>query len=862
MQVGMIPQGEFMQILRASTNDKLDIFRKLFNTEIYRGIIEELKNRRTEMKKQVEILDTQCRTEYGHVLDAQDLEFLEFSFETSISYLENLCRQQREDYKQCLSEWKKYVESYETLQKEHAESTYIHLAYKEQNEAREWINKFTEKLPQIEEKKILLDKASKAWQILPICNAVKESENRLEETKCGIEEIKNILPLIEKEVLMHEKQKNELEPIQKSAHEEFIALKGKVDTAVESYKKIKDYKNQLTDISSEDLLQLKNKTEQSILAMKQSILKIEKEQEQLKTIEVEITRLEKEQEIAQETRALKKQLDAQEKLVHRAIKTYEKRKEEYQVNLSIYEHLNQVFLDNQAGLLGSNLKENEPCPVCGSTNHPRVAKLKGDLGDLKVTANEVKKAKDKKEASQVEQEKQAREVSKEKGLYEGLKRQVEERPTLDFEEINKQLKEAKSQKEYRDKLDKQLKKLKQEVEELSDKEDKLEKKIQECEKEKSKLEASIQELMTSCLFESEEAAKEILQQVKIKDTQLTSELERILEKLEEKRKLQIQKQGKLSKLKEEKVKEENRLNDKNGEYELSLQKANLTQDEVLQLVDEIPFETIKAEEENILIIYQKLEESKKTIERTSQVILDRTDPDISVLEQKLREVSELKDELEGKKSRLKHIVETNEQVLKNLKKKLDDSKKLRQMYKTVEHLYLAASGQKNQKNKKMDIETFVQRYYLQKILVAANKRFYKMSLGQFQLTLKAIDDAGNARNEGLDLMVHSLVTNSDREVKTLSGGESFMAALALALGMADIIQSMNGKVRLDMMFIDEGFGSLDEVSRNQAVRILKELAGGQRMIGIISHVTELKNQIDDQLVVKKDGNGSYVKWEV
>ena len=111
-------------------------------------------------------------------------------------------------------------------------------------------------------------------------------------------------------------------------------------------------------------------------------------------------------------------------------------------------------------------------------------------------------------------------------------------------------------------------------------------------------------------------------------------------------------------------------------------------------------------------------------------------------------------------------------------------------------------------------------------------------------------------------MVYSSVTGREREIRTLSGGESFMAALSLALGMADQIQESSASIHLDMMFIDEGFGSLDDRSRDQAVRVLKEMAGGNRLIGIISHVTELKQEIDDQLVVTKRDDGSHVRWQL
>ena len=181
-------------------------------------------------------------------------------------------------------------------------------------------------------------------------------------------------------------------------------------------------------------------------------------------------------------------------------------------------------------------------------------------------------------------------------------------------------------------------------------------------------------------------------------------------------------------------------------------------------------------------------------------------------------------------------------------------------HRRLDTLYRMASG--NVSGARMDLETYVQRYYLERVLYAANRRFQEMSAGQFELRMYDLEKAGEGRNKGLDLMVYSTVTGKEREVRTLSGGESFMAALSLALGMADQIQESSAAVNLDMMFIDEGFGSLDEHSRNQAVRVLLEMAEGSRLIGIISHVTELKQEIEDQLLVTKNEEGSHVKWQI
>lgn len=128
------------------------------------------------------------------------------------------------------------------------------------------------------------------------------------------------------------------------------------------------------------------------------------------------------------------------------------------------------------------------------------------------------------------------------------------------------------------------------------------------------------------------------------------------------------------------------------------------------------------------------------------------------------------------------------------------------------------------------------------------------------LKLKEESSAGKKSNEGLDLSVYSLVTDSERDVKTLSGGEAFLAALSMALGLSDIATRNAGAIHMDMMFIDEGFGSLDVQARTHAIEVLNELAGNHRMIGFISHVTEMKEQIDRKLVVTRSDKGSKAAW--
>ena len=242
-----------------------------------------------------------------------------------------------------------------------------------------------------------------------------------------------------------------------------------------------------------------------------------------------------------------------------------------------------------------------------------------------------------------------------------------------------------------------------------------------------------------------------------------------------------------------------------------------------------------------------------------ETIGDRARPDIQALEAARAKAEEELEAAREELARYRDAYKDNSGVYRALAPRMEERAGILQDFTRLDSLRRRLDG--NVTDARMDIETFVQRYYLQKILHRANTRFLEMSAGQFELRLVG-EQAGKGRNRGLDLMVYSTVTGREREVRTLSGGESFMAALSLALGMADQIQESSAAINLDIMFIDEGFGSLDEHSRAQAVRVLQQMAGGSKMIGIISHVTELKQEIEDQLLVSKDGEGSHVRWQV
>lgn len=206
-----------------------------------------------------------------------------------------------------------------------------------------------------------------------------------------------------------------------------------------------------------------------------------------------------------------------------------------------------------------------------------------------------------------------------------------------------------------------------------------------------------------------------------------------------------------------------------------------------------------------------------------------------------------------------HVISVDRTAYKRGKELYAQREELRTDHILYKNLSDTANGKLGGKH--LNFQTYIQREFFRQVIAKANQRLRTMARGQFLLQCRELKDLKAQGEVGLDLDVYSLIHEQTRDVKTLSGGESFMAALAMALGMADMIQESNGRVHIDTMFIDEGFGSLSEETRSEALAMLGELACGKRLVGIISHVTELKAQVGTKLIVKKGAKGSRTEWE-
>ena len=226
-------------------------------------------------------------------------------------------------------------------------------------------------------------------------------------------------------------------------------------------------------------------------------------------------------------------------------------------------------------------------------------------------------------------------------------------------------------------------------------------------------------------------------------------------------------------------------------------------------------------------------------------------PDIGVIEENLKKLEYENKSIQERLLKINSRKDNNTGIYKNIVLSLDIAEKTLPLLMNTEALSTTANGRLSSKAHIM-LETYCQMNYFDRILSKANVRLMKMTDNQYKLRRRDISSASGNSQVGLDLDVIDFYNDSIRDVRTLSGGEAFKASLSLALGMADEIQENSGGVKLDTMFIDEGFGTLDENSLKNAIDTLISLGNNDKLIGIISHVGELKQRIDKQIVITKD----------
>lgn len=274
----------------------------------------------------------------------------------------------------------------------------------------------------------------------------------------------------------------------------------------------------------------------------------------------------------------------------------------------------------------------------------------------------------------------------------------------------------------------------------------------------------------------------------------------------------------------------------------------------------------KLDKDNISKLKTKLESfdsTKKALESTinllEQDVKDKKIVDVSEKEEQLNLVNEEYKSLDNEYTKLNTSLEKVKSSTNNIEKYLKDNKKSQNEYEIIKVLSDTANGSLTGKQR-ITFENYVQSYFMQTVLIEANKRLIKMTDSRYELKRKETEIKLNAKT-GLEFSIFDSYTGKERDVSSLSGGEKFKASLALALGLSDSISNNLGGIKIDSLFIDEGFGSLDSESLNQALNILSDLSGNDKLVGVISHVSELMSRIDNKILVNKTNNGSIIRIE-
>ena len=920
MQVAMIAQGEFMELLRAKSDDKKKIFRKLFNTEMYEQIVNELGNRKRNMEREIAVIRTRCQSETARIKFFGDKAEEKNPGDDEIS----LCEKRLEELKKRVSDGeivvmpeltevlerylvildnqlkkaqKLYEDAAEIRDKKrdiYIEAQQLQSLFIQRKQTEEELEEYRKQSFEMENKEKLAGSVSDAWEIKTFYDFWKAGQEDAERVRTAFETQTERLPglMEEEEGMIQEEQKKqkELETVQ----EEYTRTLEKAEKAIQLFGQIKETKKKM-DMGKELLEKARIKEEADkkafeVLENREKALRDRSEQladagEKLAVCQSQMKEINGMTADLKALFSIYKEQKTYEKKIEELKEKYKEARASYEKKHGEYEKKRQNFLDAQAGFLASELMEGMPCPVCGSIEHPRPCVMKKEHSeftregmDLLEKETEKLRAEQENLSAEVKSNTDLRDVKKQDfdESFNRLKNRMRENipalpeefsPGQGQELIRQWMKEVqengiKYQRDWEElqSVQKQMKDLEEEKPAVRKQMEISAEQVREARIAYESAKAEFQSYSFSSDFESEEAAKKAEAEAARKKERFTEDYNTARAAREKAGTERSNTETLIKKYRAELPTAEAEEEKRKKNYESMAEGKEMAESQWKSLTDIYE----KQMTEQLRKEVQVFREGKKAAEGKAQsltaAIGNRKPPVMADIQKETEDAEHRLKSAESLRDQIRSVYKGNKEADHILSPMLQERQKLVEEHGRIDHLYRLVSG--NVSGSRMDLETYVQRYYLEKILYAANRRFRDMSAGQFELRMYNLEKAGEGKNRGLDLMVYSAVTGKEREVRTLSGGESFMAALALALGMADQIQESSAAINLDMMFIDEGFGSLDEHSRNQAVKVLLEMAEGSKLIGIISHVTELKQEIEDQLIVIKDESGSHVKWQI
>ncbi|MFW7366884.1 AAA family ATPase [Vagococcus fluvialis] len=885
-QIVMLPQGEFRRFLNADSNSKEVVLRKLFSTYFYRDIAQLLKTKKKEEESKFKGLDHSLSAEINQ-LEWEDDWLEKAAAEENFQELLNLYEEQHEVY----------------ITKDKTNKKQLKISQEKVKENQDLLNMAEKLLEQFREKK----------QIDNELNKLKLKETEIKEDKEKVSLLKKaekIESVVESDEALKEELNNrqikivENKATKKELQQQFDVLENTL-TKLQSDKEAIQIKEKKLDKieTSIPLFEEKTLTEEKLISLQEQLEKtkqtyneqLEKQAELVKTKVVFTTNISKESEILQKKSDTREHLrtitDRLEEIESYELKRLTTKKlEEELANLmkksanketdlenssQAYRQLESDWAKAQIAKLSLKLIDGEPCLICGSTEHPNPAQshelteeaineLEKNIEVQDELLNQLKEQvttlKNQVSFKEDELAKSKELLKEEQEILVSYFKELEETQWL--ERAKEQENEIKVELNA---FDNKLTKISEEKEELI----KLEREENSLKETLIHQETEVSSLNNQ-LIEVETINQNILKQ-------LPSEWKLLDEMLEEQTRLMSETtkwheevrstENELTNLKLELATLETTITNDLKELEVNKQKQILSE----QKINEFLIENKLSEKilENLLSDLpqlESLEEAIKTYENKRHVLLSRQEEltkliknqEEPVIEPLLVEQERLMSELEevrNKTNILELMMKKNQEIVVKVKREIESKKEAQARLLELTELADILSGDGPSK---LSMERFVLQMYLKKILQRGNEKLVTLTNGRYRFEIKE-EQGSSKKATGLEINIYDDNVGAIRSVNTLSGGESFIAALSLALSLAEIIQEEAGGIKIDAMFIDEGFGSLDEDALEMAIRALENIEGEGRIIGIISHVRELKERIPQQLQIISENGKSKVK---
>ncbi|MET2955004.1 SMC family ATPase [Vibrio harveyi] len=858
-QVMVLPQGKFRELLLATSKEREEIFGQLFQTDIYKKIEYALKDKASAISKAKDEFDNQIRGALQVAGVSSGAELTEQREAVSVQF-ESVQKQEQESLAQ-LNAVKTELQKAEALSNE----------FKKREQAEIALKRHLEQSDAVSSRQLQLDNAKKASKVeLPyvtLQNASKQTQE-LEQKVAKLSQdltVANDAVKSKEGALQTAKEQAAQLPKLTEQQYQLEGMKGKLVEKSELEKAINAGLTQKSEFEAtlKKYIALKEKLTLEAQQGQKSLDQARVDVASIGSVEAEIKQQQRLMQDLQKLTGLNQELAKLDALTPSKQALVDQAKARYVELQRSADTLELSWHNAQAAVLAQRLQAGEMCPVCGSVEHPQPAQFVGE----EVTKEQVQRARNTEREGQVALNQLSNQLEQHNIAVGQYKQQIEQlsvelgqNASMDLGALQASMQQLNERLQQLSSIN--LVQLEQSVNELNQRCVTGEGKINELQNQMVANESTIkvnQEQLAklSASLDAKYSSLEVLEQDIVAIQKQITELNTAFESA----------QNHLQQAVLAKTNIESQLTTNQQWLNEALERLNTAKTDWAQALqtsafeDEAQFLASKVDEAEMQIWQKEIDAFKQTQIKLEQTLADLSStlkdlalPDLEGFNVKLNSAQQSYVEARNQLDSTRSLFERLEKVRNDIATLHDKNTKLEDEYKVFGTLYDVASGKTGSR---ISLHRFVLGVLLDDVLIQASQRLSLMSKGRYILARKTEGFKG-AAGRGLDLVVEDSYTGKTRDVATLSGGESFMAALALALGLSDVVQSYSGGIRLDTLFIDEGFGSLDPESLDLAIQTLVDLQQTGRMIGVISHVSELKEQMAQRIDVEPSRLGSTV----